>query len=229
MPSSARKILLMCVWLLVFMLVPGHAAHAARNLPPARWQELTADKAFSYKSDKEVAPPPHEYKESAIHKFFSAFFEFFSGGIGNVILWIIVIALVGFVLYSVFFSNNFLFSRNRKMSEDEELVRADEDVATTNWEALLQQATQKNDFRLAVRYSYMWLLQMLQQRELIKYRADKTNYDYYAELNETAYKQPFKQLSRQYEYAWYGEFTLSAESFHSYLGLFNNVKNQLRG
>ena len=103
----------------------------------------------------------------------------------------------------------------------------EEDITTINWERLLQQARDNNDTRLAIRYTYMWLLQLLQERQLILYRNDKTNYEYYTELNDTSYKQPFKQLSRQYEYAWYGRYAISAAGYDDFAALFNNLRNQL--
>jgi hypothetical protein len=224
----SKRIVLMVFLGLYLLLQPGYYAHAAQTILPAQWQQLTSDKAFSYKKDKEVPPPPPEYQPSAFQKFFRAVFEFFGSGIGNLILWLLVLVLVGYIVYSVFFSNSFFLGRNRKMVKDTGPPQDEgEDIARTNWEALLQKATQNNDLRLAVRYSYMWLLQMLQQQEMIRYRNDKTNYEYSLELNDTQYKQPFKQLSRQYEYAWYGQFAMSAASFNEYMALFNNVKKQL--
>ena len=101
------------------------------------------------------------------------------------------------------------------------------DLATTDWEALLHNAVHNNDYRLAIRYSYMWMLQLMQQQGLIQYRNDKTNYEYYTELAETAYKQPFKKLSRDYEYAWYGRFELSHASYSEYKDLFDDIRKQM--
>lgn len=121
-----------------------------------------------------------------------------------------------------------MFHKNKKMMGDSDpAVNDQEDIATTNWETLLQQALNNNELRLAVRYRYMWLLQLLQHQGLIQYRNDKTNYEYYTELNDTSYKQPFKQLSRQYEYVWYGHFALPAATYKEYGDLFNNLRKQL--
>jgi Ca2+/Na+ antiporter len=224
--SAKSLFILLCM--LFLTIQPAFVYGSTHNVTPAQWKELTADKAFSYKKDKQLEPPPKEYKRSAIAQFFSWLIAFLFTGAGNVIVWIIVLAILGYIVYSVFFRNSFFFAKNRKMIPASGADGQDgEDIATTNWEALLQKATENNDLRLAVRYSYMWLLQILQQQELIKYRTDKTNYEYYTELNETQYKQPFKQLSRQYEYAWYGQFNISATTYNDYISLFNNVRNQL--
>ncbi len=215
---------------LYFLLQPGGpCAYAQRTMSPAQWQQLTGNKAFGYKNDSEQVTPPKHYNTGFIQKFLRGLFSFFGSGFGNALLWLILIGMGCYVVYRLFFSkDSFLFSRTKKIMSDEGPKQEEEDIANTNWEALLQKASANNDVRLAVRYSYMWLLQLLQERELIKYRSDKTNYEYYSELVTTDYKQPFKQLSRQYEYTWYGNYPPSAAAYQEYLATFDNLKTQLR-
>ncbi len=125
-------------------------------------------------------------------------------------------------------NGGFLFAKGKKaIGDNSDQGIENEDIEATNWEKLLQQAMAANDTRMAVRYRYMWLLQLLQQSNLIQYRNDKTNYDYFTELQETEYRQSFKQLSRLYEYAWYGNFALTSGAYNDYLAHFDHLKNQL--
>ncbi len=205
----------------------GFVASAAETITPAQWQQLTGDKAFTYQNDKEVVRPPEPPHDNLLLRFFQLIFEFFKAA--HVLIWILLIAALVFVIYKIFAGNgSFMFGKNKKtMHEDGPQQNEEEDIAAANWEALLQRAIAGNDLRMTVRYRYMWLLQIFQQRELIKYRSDKTNYDYYTELNDPKYKQPFRQLSRQYEYVWYGHFDLPAVAYGEYSDLFNNLKKQL--
>ena len=224
----ARIILFLC--LVCFLHpTPSPANPDNRNISATQWQQLKVDKAFGYKNDKEIVSPPIKNKPNPFEKLIMALLGFFGSNFGNILVWIIVICAAIYIIYRLAFtSDSFLFSRSKKMmNEQGQPQQEDEDIATTNWETLMQNAIKDNDVRPAVRYSYMWLLQMLQQRQLIQYRNDKTNYEYYTELNDTHYKQSFKQLSRQYEYAWYGRFSLPPDAFNEYLTLFNNVRKQL--
>ena len=120
------------------------------------------------------------------------------------------------------------FTRNNKaLNNPEAQEPGEEDLYGSNWEALLQKTMRNNDTRMSVRYYYMWLLQLLQESQLIQYRTDKTNHEYYMELKEDSCRQPFRQLSRQYEYAWYGNYPLSSDAFRDYINLFNNLRNQM--
>jgi hypothetical protein len=211
------------------VMLPAGVLAAKRQILQAQWQQLTQDKAFSYKNDLETLQPVRQYDPGTLQKIFAALFNFFGSGAGNILLWLIVICVVFYIIYRLFFSSDsFLFGRSKKiLSEADKPQDDDEDLILTNWEALFQQAVNNSDTRMAVRYSYKWLLQMLQHKGLIQYRNDKTNYEYYTELNETVYKQSFKQLSRQYEYAWYGHFALPHTAYNDYMAMFQSTRKQL--
>jgi hypothetical protein len=202
---------------------------AATKVSPTRWRELTGDKEFGYGKDVESLTPEKNDSNNFIQKLIEYLFGFLSSGnkFANLLIWLIVLGVIAYVFYKLFIGRNSFLSRKKKISGGEVLDSPDENIETSNWEALMAQATQNNDSRLAVRYSYMWLLQLLQEKSLIQYTADKTNYEYYRELGDTAYKQPFRTISRQYEYTWYGKFDLSQAAYTDYLNQFNNLKKQL--
>ncbi|NDC40203.1 MAG: hypothetical protein EBZ77_01445 [Chitinophagia bacterium] len=101
-------------------------------------------------------------------------------------------------------------------------------AANNDWQTLLEKAIAARDTRMIVRYSFMGVLHLLQDNNLIAYRDDKTNYDYYQELKATDYKQPFRNLSRVYEYTWYGNYSINDNTLQQYMGIFNGLKQQLQ-
>lgn len=224
-----RKILILLQFICLMQASPAYARTSPQTITPAQWEQLKKDKEFGYKDDREGVVKQKPYKKTALMKFFETLFGFFGGVLGNFLIWCAVILVVVLIIYRLFFSkDNILFSRNKRMVSDTGPIDSEENILSTNWEAHLQKAIDDNDLRLAVRYSYMWLLQILQQQQLINYRSDKTNYEYYNELNNTNYKKPFRQLSLQYEFAWYGQFGMPQQMFNDYLTQFNDLKNQLR-
>lgn len=219
--------------LLVCMSLTGAGAltsDTARNISASEWQQLTNDKDLGYARDIESEKAVKAEKPNFLAKFFYTVFAFFGSTFGEIILWGLVICVVGYIIFkAVTNSESFLFDRRKKKQTADTASEELEDITATNWDALLQKAVQQNNLKLAVRYSYMWLLQMLDKRQLIKYSDGKTNYEYYRELEPTLYKQPFKQLSRQYEYANYGNYELSAEAYNAYIDQFNSLRKQLGG
>lgn len=87
-----------------------------------------------------------------------------------------------------------------------------ENIHELNFADALAQAETAGNLRLAVRLGYLQLLKQLTDRDFIAWQPDKTNQTY---LRELAASQPtarpaFAELTRQFEYAWYGELPVSA-------------------
>ena len=229
MPLSFKSIYLTLLCLLLcFTAFCGTGTVSARSIAPPQWEQLTRDPAFNYRNDVEKErKPPAPRQPGLFSLFISKLFQLFSSGFGAVLAWGTIVLIVIYVIYKLTLNGGgFVFSRGKKkMTGPEEAPT--EDFTATDWDARLQKAIRDNDLRLAVRYSYMWLLQMLHNKQLIKYTDDKTNYEYYRELEPTPYKQPFRQLSRQYEYANYGNYELSPTAYNNYIALFNNLRKQL--
>ena len=195
-----------------------------RTITDGRWQQLTTDEAFGYRNEIENAK---KQRQLPIERFFMNILRFFSSTPGRIIIWGLLFLLLGYAVYRIFFSEKTMLFRRRERSNTESDTLIPEDIHDADWEQLLQLAVKNGELRNAVRYSYMLLLQMLQRQDLIQYRSDKTNYDYLSDLTDTPYKQPFRQLSRQYEYTWYGNFPVAPATYEAYMQVFNNLKKQL--
>ncbi|MBS1587914.1 MAG: DUF4129 domain-containing protein [Bacteroidetes bacterium] len=228
-----KYLLLCCLFLVALMPMPASAEDGQyAGISDSSWSQLTEQKAFYYKNEREYRPgqetedkDPRDMSES----WWAKMIRFFEGD-GKVLIYLGLLVAAGFILYYVVLSKNMssVFGRKTKpAASSDPTVENIEDIAETNWERLMQEAAQQGNYRNAIRYSYLQLLQLLQAQQLIKYRIDKTNYEYYHELSDSQYKVPFKQLSRQYEYAWYGRLAIDEPAYHQYLQEFNQLKRQL--
>ena len=223
------KMLLLLVAALLVVQTDSRAADSAgaHRITTMQWQQLTSDKAFGYKNEVEqIKPPPPPPKYLGV---LERMLMFFTRGVGKVIIWIIVLSLLCLLLYFVVGKNlGGIFRRSKKIMSGLKNTEDDENIYTTNWEALMNKAKEENNLQLSVRYGYMWLLQLLQQRQLINYKQDKTNFEYYQELAKTTYKLQFQQLSRKYEYAYYGNYPLSARDYSDFISVFESMRRDLR-
>ncbi len=77
---------------------------------------------------------------------------------------------------------------------------------------ILQTAADGNN-RLVIRYYYLWILKKLSETDKINFIPEKTNSDYYNEIQSQKTKSDFKYVSYLYNYIWYGEFELENETF----------------
>jgi hypothetical protein len=90
-----------------------------------------------------------------------------------------------------------------------------ENIHELNFADALTQAEAAGNLRLAVRLGYLELLKQLTDCDFIAWQPDKTNQTY---LHELAASRPtarpaFAELTRQFEYAWYGELPVSASLY----------------
>ena len=101
-------------------------------------------------------------------------------------------------------------------------------IHVVNFKSLISSAEENNNFRLAIRYYYLWLLKDLTAAELIEYDVEKTNSDYYNELTSASIKEEFSYTSYLYNYIWYGEFNVDKDQFirakNSFVGFLKTIK-----
>ncbi|GAA4321716.1 hypothetical protein GCM10023115_49440 [Pontixanthobacter gangjinensis] len=93
------------------------------------------------------------------------------------------------------------------LSEEEELVK-NEDLPF-----LIKKAVQEGQFRLAVRYYYLNELRKLDRLNLIDYEFQKTNKDYSEEIQNEKIRKHFHEISKLYEFIWYGSFQVSETDY----------------
>ena len=102
-----------------------------------------------------------------------------------------------------------------------------EDIHEINFDAEIEKAISNQNYRLAVRLLYLKCLKQLSDNNLIKWQIEKTNAAYIYELNDPSQRQAFLLLTRQFEYVWYGGFTVDGSAFQHINQLFQNFKKQL--
>lgn len=88
------------------------------------------------------------------------------------------------------------FGRKAKVfGEQEEEGKLPEDVDEASYRSLLEKALEKEDYVLAVRLQFLYLLRWLDEKKLIKWETYKTNADYIRELKNKEQSRRFRQLS----------------------------------
>jgi hypothetical protein len=92
---------------------------------------------------------------------------------------------------------------------------------------LIGDAAHGSNYRLSVRYYYLWLLKKLSDREVIQLHSDKTNSEYLYEIRDKQLRKDFEYLSYVYDHSWYGEFELDTEAYAKVEKAFRKTINTL--
>lgn len=87
-------------------------------------------------------------------------------------------------------------------------------IHQTDFATLIREAEEENNFRMAVRYHYLWSLKTMTERGQIEYDVEKTNSDYLLEINSDVLKTQFSYASYLYNYIWYGEFEIDSDQYN---------------
>lgn len=101
-------------------------------------------------------------------------------------------------------------------------------IHATDFKKLIAEAENNSNYRLAVRYYYLWLLKKLSVAEIIHYDVEKTNNDYRNEIESSTTKKEFAYTSYLYNYIWYGEFDVNDEQFNKAKRAFDSFLKSIK-
>lgn len=189
-----------------------------RNVNQAQVEKLRRDDAFWYVNTtpiREEAKPPSESFSNKLgrQKWFRN------------LMWLLMIG--GFIAVLVWFlvsGNVKLFRKKRVSVSKPENIIVPENIFDINYSEEIYKAINTENYRLAIRLMYLQLLKDLSQKGIIKYKQERTNNDYVMQLYNTPYYKPFFQLTRHFEYTWYGQFLIIPEAFKTIQADFKSFK-----
>ncbi|HMG10715.1 MAG TPA: DUF4129 domain-containing protein [Mucilaginibacter sp.] len=187
------------------------------------------DKNFNYNG-------PAQGEASAWDRFWAYFWDKLFSKLdnsplaGSIIKYTFLIIAIGLLVYFIFRlmgmdAIKLLQGEARKTSLA--YTESLENIHELNFDSEIEKAVSQHNYRLAVRLLYLKCLKQLSDSNLIHWQIDKTNSAYVLELNNLSQRQAFLLLTRQFEYVWYGGFTIDGTAFQNINQLFQNFKKQL--
>lgn len=117
-----------------------------------------------------------------------------------------------------------LFGRTSK--EKSSVTIEDTHIEEIDFTNLILNNEKEGNYRNAIRFQYLSMLKSLSAQKLIEWDFQKTNSDYYRELQNPHLKEQFKKVSYLYDHVWYGEFTINEGSYKEAVQEFTSIKNK---
>ena len=199
----------------------------ARFFSEEKITELKSNPDLTYKEPPTVAESLWDRFWKWVGQFFSALFDGASTtNWGRVLVY--SAALIGFILilmmilkvnaFKVFYSG-----------ADRGAIKTTvfhENIHEMDFERLIQEALNNKKYRNGIRLIFLYALKMLADKQYIQWQAGKTNHDYSDELGAGELKTNYNQLSRYFEYAWYGNFLIEEDAFKKAQQLFETLKQK---
>lgn len=194
----------------------------------AQIDELKKDPDLQYKEIPTVAESLWSRILAWISEFFTSLFE---GAVttnwGRVISYVLGIAVLVIVIMMLLKVNAFkVFYSGDGATVQHNVI--EENIHEMDFEKLIQQALDQKDYRKGVRLIFLFSLKMLSDKHLIDWEQGKTNHDYVDELKHAELKSGFNELSFYFDYAWYGNFAINAETFSKVQAVFSEWRTKVR-
>jgi hypothetical protein len=128
----------------------------------------------------------------------------------NVFYLLVILAVIWIIYRLVVVNNLFVFDSRKKLNTADSGEDAEPEGRIRE---RIEAAIKNGDYRLATRLLYIETLQWLDQLQLIRYKADTTNQEYVKQMDQTSKGKEFRQLTRVFDFVWYGRFDVSREKF----------------
>ncbi len=139
-------------------------------------------------------------------------------GLGAIVLIVMLILKVD--AFKVFYSG-----------EGASAIKAtvfEENIHEIDFDREIQNAVMSGDYRRGIRLIFLYALKILSDKQHITWEQGKTNHDYVLEIKEGQVRQWLRQLSYYFDYAWYGNFTVSRDLFDKVNGIFIGWKENVK-
>ena len=199
-----------------------------RSFDSTLLKTLKADPDLNYKQPPTVAESLWQRLLSWIGRFFSSLLEGATmNNIGRILMYTLVLILVIAIILTVLKVNAFrvLYSGADQNKFNSSVFH--ENIHVMDFEKLIREATEKQDFRQGTRLILLYALRLLSDQHLIQWEAGKTNHDYVDEVKLPELKTGLNEISFYFDYAWYGNFPVSAEAFMKVQHTFETWRQKL--
>lgn len=217
------------------VLVYDESEVIQRPLNQKQIQDYKNDPDFNY---KEALPEDNWWTrfKQKLNELWASFLRWLSGGKEAVGIWAFFVRILPYLLMAgllalivyVFMkidSGNLLMEKIKApetlLSDDEELIQR------SDLQDLIDQALASGNYRLAVRFYYLLVLQKLSGKDLIDWQVQKTNHEYIFEIKDQELRGNFRKVTAIYDYIWYGNFEVDETAFAKAETSFKTINNKL--
>jgi hypothetical protein len=201
--------------LFVSMILPfGSHSNSIQNTNEnffSREQYRKASEGFHYKKPLPLKPlEENKYKEPDLEWL-------------KYISYAIVLSVIIFLIYKLII---YIYSPdNRKLKNTEIPLQQIEEEPTieSDLENLLEKALKENNFREAIRIYYLFSIRNLNEKHILNYTIDKTNYEYLSEVGGHAVFPLFRELTMTFEKTWFGDAPADELKLNAYRLKYSNL------
>jgi hypothetical protein len=197
-----------------------------RKFSNAKLDELRSDDDLHYQEPPSVGSSLWDRFLQWLSEFIiSTFDKTFNTNWGNILVYIlgIIVIVVVVMMFLKVDAFKMLYGGDSKLKTQ----ILDENIHEMDFDQLIKEAVNHQDYRRGIRLLFLYALKILSDKHFIHWELGKTNHEYVAEVKENDLKRGLNELSFYFDYAWYGNFSITAETFGKAEQIFNNWKQKV--
>lgn len=119
-----------------------------------------------------------------------------------------------------------LFGKKHQNSNNTVDLDEVQNIKEEDFKKLIAESENSGNYRLAIKYQYLFLLKKMDSSEIISYDSQKTSHDYLLQLEGKSYYTNFSKSAYYFTYIWYGEFEIDAIAYQKAASSFVTLQNQ---
>ncbi len=146
----------------------------------------------------------------------------------SIFLWALAISGIIIVIWLLTRTEFTSFLRGNTKNTAFNFSDVEEDISSIDFNTRIKKAIDEKDYRLAIRWHYLKQLNILNERKIINYEPFKTNIDYGFELAKSPYQQTFTDISRIYDYVWYGKYDITMVDYEKLENKFKSFEEKIK-
>jgi len=189
------------------------------------WENTVAGENF-YEKKGDVTPAESNTSENPkINKEFNFSIP---SWVSYSLMVLVIGTLVFFIVFTILKNPGVeLNTRMTSLSEDD-IQSIEENLFDNDLEKYIHEAKLAGDYKLAIRFSFIYIIRLLDENGIIKWRKQKTNYEYLNELEGNPFKDSFSYCKLIFENLWYGSSSFSNSALIQTLDLYASHINTLK-
>jgi hypothetical protein len=191
-----------------------------RKVDATKLDAIRKDKDFWYVNEAPKREKPKAPEESVLNKLSrQVWFR-------NLLWFLIVGGFIAVLIWFLLSSNIQLFKKSATAIHKQNDELENKSIFDIDYDNEIKKAIAANDYKMAIRLQYLQVLKEMSDRSIIQYKQERTNSDYLMQLYSTTYYRDFFKLTRVFEYASYGQFTVSSDTYDLVKNDFSTFKQR---
>ena len=145
----------------------------------------------------------------------------------KIIIWAVILASLAAIIWILLKSDLSKLIIPKSKLTTFNFSELTEDLSSINFDKMIDEACVAEDYRTAIRWHYLKSLYLLEKANYLVFQPSKTNIDYQTDLKKTNLVKEFADISRIYDYVWYGKFIVNQSKYTNLKKDFTSFENQL--